>query len=208
MNTLDAVQAEYDRIAKSYDIRWRQYIDATLHIVEEVVTCDGHERLLDAPCGTGELEQRLLARWPALDIVGVDLSYEMLRQAEAKNVRGSVQWLRADVCALPLADERFDWVICANSFHYFRAPETALGEFRRVLRPNGQLVLVDWCDDYLMCRVCSLWLRWFRPAFYRTYSLRQCRSLLKRSGFVIEDERRFRVGRIWGMMRFVCGGIS
>ena len=186
----------------------KRTIDATLDIVEEVVRCDGHEQLLDAPCGTGELEQRLLARWPALHIVGVDLSHEMLRQAEAKDIQGSVRWLKADICALPMVNYSFDWVVCANSFHYFRAPETALGEFRRVLRPNGHLVLVDWCDNYLVCKMCSLWLRLSDPAFYRTYSLRQCRSMLKQSGFLIEDERRFRVGWIWGMMRFVCQGPS
>ena len=203
-SAIDAVQIEYDRLAVFYDQRWWQYIDATLRIVEDVVKCDGQERILDVPCGTGELEQRLLARWPGLYIVGVDLSREMLKQAQAKNVPGFVQWTRADICALPLADQSFDWVICANSFHYFRSPGTALRELRRVLRPNGRLVLVDWCDDYLMCKMCGLWLRWSDPAFYRTSSSQQCRSQLEQAGFVVADEQHFRVGWIWGMMRFVC----
>jgi ubiquinone/menaquinone biosynthesis C-methylase UbiE len=198
------VQAEYDRLAAFYDRRWRQYIDATLRIVGEVVECNGHERILDAPCGTGELEQQLLARWSELRIVGVDLSDGMLRQAAAKHVRAAVQWLRADVCVLPLADDSFDWVICANSFHYFHSPATALGELRRMLHPSGHLVLVDWCDDYLMCKLCSAWLRWSAPAFYRTYSLRECRSLLEQAGLLVEDQQHFRIGWIWGMMRFVC----
>jgi ubiquinone/menaquinone biosynthesis C-methylase UbiE len=200
----DAVQAEYDQLATFYDRRWRQYIDATLHIVEEVVECDGQEQILDVPCGTGELAQHLLARWPALRIVGVDLSHEMLKQAQAKDLQGFAQWTRADVCALPFTDESFDWVMCANSFHYFRSPETALRELRRVLRPHGRLVLVDWCDDYLMCKVCSLWLRWSDPAFYQTYSLPQCRSLLEQAGFLVDEVQHFRVGWIWGMMRVLC----
>jgi ubiquinone/menaquinone biosynthesis C-methylase UbiE len=198
------VEAEYDRLAAFYDRRWRQYVDATLRIVEEAVECEGHERMLDAPCGTGELERRLLLRWPSLRIVGVDVSREMVRQADAKDVKGSVRWLRADVRALPLADEIFDWVFCANSFHYFPSPLTALGEFRRVLRPGGRVVLVDWCDDYLTCKLCSLWLRWTEPAYNRTYSLRSCRSLLEQAGLLVEDMQHFRVGWIWGLMRFVC----
>jgi ubiquinone/menaquinone biosynthesis C-methylase UbiE len=201
---IDAVQVEYDRLAAFYDRRWRQYIDATLTIVEAVVKCDGHERILDVPCGTGELEQRLLTRWPGLSIVGVDLSHEMLKQAQSKSMPDFVEWIRADVCALPLADQTFDWVICANSFHYFHSPGTALRELTRVLRPNGQLVLVDWCDDYLTCKICSLWLRWEDPAFYRTSSLHQCRSQLEQAGLIVEDGQHFRVGWIWGMMRFVC----
>lgn len=198
-----AVAAEYDRLAASYDRRWREYIDATLGIVEDSVKCDGKVRILDAPCGTGKLEHRLLARWPDLHIVGVDLSDGMLRQA-TKDELGHAQWLRADVCKLPLTDESFDWVICANSFHYFRSPVMALGELRRVLRSSGRVVLVDWCDDYLLCKLCSAWLRWSAPAFYRTYSLRECSSLLEQAGLMIEDEQHFRVGWVWGIMSFVC----
>jgi ubiquinone/menaquinone biosynthesis C-methylase UbiE len=128
----------------------------------------------------------------------------MLKQGRSKDMRGLMQWLQGDVRSLPLADESFDWVVCANSFHYFRSPIVALRELRRVLKPSGRLVLVDWCDNYLMCKVCSLWLRWTDPAFHRTYSLRQCRSLLEEAGLLVEDQQLFRVGRIWGMMRFLC----
>lgn len=199
-----AVQAEYDRLADFYDRRWQKYIDATLRIVEQSVPFEGHERVLDAPCGTGELERRLLRHVPSLRIVGVDVSREMLRQAAAKDVEGCVQWMRADVSVLPLADESFDWVFCVNSFHYFRAPRKTLAEFHRVLRPGGRLVLVDWCDDYLTCKLCSLWLRFTTSAFNRTYSQRQCRLLVARAGLVVEDVQQFRVGLVWGLMRLIC----
>jgi ubiquinone/menaquinone biosynthesis C-methylase UbiE len=198
------VRQEYDRLAPFYDRRWREYLDATLGFVEEGLALNGNERILDAPCGTGELERRLLRRWADLKITGVDLSREMLAQAAAKDASQSVQWIEADVQELPLADASFDWVISANSFHYFRLPQKALAEFRRVLRPDGSLLLADWCDDYLMCKLCSLYLRWTDPAFHRTYSLRRCRSLLKKTGFHVEEARRVRVGRLWGMMRLDC----
>ena len=114
---------------------------------------------------------------------------------------GEVAWIQADATALPFPDESFDAVVCANSFHYFRAPEQSLAEMRRVLRSGGWLLLVDWCDDYLSCRACSLWLRWTDPAFYQTYSLADFRSLVESSGFEIQDAQRFRAGLIWGMMR-------
>lgn len=199
-----AVEAEYDRLSALYDRRWREYIDATLRIVEDVIDCKGRERILDAPCGTGELARRLLVRWPSVRIVGVDLSRGMLMQARAKDWNGSVQWMQTDVEALPTSDGTFDWVICANSFHYFRSPSSALRESFRVLRPGGRLVLVDWCDDFWSCKLCSLWLRWTDPAFNRTYSLRQCRTLLEHAGFRIENAKNCRVGWIWGLMRFVC----
>jgi ubiquinone/menaquinone biosynthesis C-methylase UbiE len=203
MRDTESVRKVYDRIAADYDRRWRPYIEVTLARIIEAASFDGREKVLDAPCGTGELEQRLLAAWPDLHVTGVDLSPAMLRCATQKEGLGSVSWIVADVSRLPLPDGEFDVVVCANSFHYFRAPEISLREIRRVLRRNGVFILVDWCDDYLTCKLCSLWLRWTHPAFYRTYSLRTCTSLLERSGFEVQDAEQFRVNWLWGMMRIV-----
>jgi ubiquinone/menaquinone biosynthesis C-methylase UbiE len=204
--TDDAAPArrEYDRLAAEYDRRWRPYIDATLTAVLEAVQLNGSEILLDVPCGTGELARRLLPRYPGLRIIGADISLDMLRQADAKAIGRQASWLEADVARLPLRDGSFDVVVCANSFHYFPFPEESLREFKRVLKADGTLVLVDWCDNYLTCKLCSLWLKWTDPAFRRMYSLRDCRTLLEDAGFQVESLHRFRVNWLWGMMRVVC----
>ena len=132
---------EYDILAPIYDRRWRRYIDATLRAILERVVFQGQERVLDIPCGTGELERMLFSRWPRLDVVGVDISPGMLRQADAKLRGECVSWVQADAIHLPFPDEYFDCAICANSFHYFRSPLASAREFHRVLRPGGWLVL-------------------------------------------------------------------
>ena len=201
---IEAVRRQYDRLANSYDRRWRAYVEVTLHAVVEGVGFAGHERVLDIACGTGELERLLLARWPALQIVGTDISLGMLRQASVKQANGRASWVQAEAAHLPFPDQLFDCALCANSFHYFRSPRKALREARRVLRPHGLFVLVDWCDDYLSCKLCALWLRLTDPAFCRAYTVRACRSLLEQSGFDVLHGDHFRVRPIWGMMRFVC----
>ena len=150
------------------------------------------------------MERLLLARWPALRVAGTDLSLGMLRQASAKEESRHASWVQAEAARLPFPDDAFDCAICANSFHYFRSPRQALREARRVLRPHGLFVLVDWCDDYLSCKLCALWLRLTDPAFCRAYTVRACRSLLEVSGFDVLHGDHFRVRPIWGMMRFVC----
>jgi ubiquinone/menaquinone biosynthesis C-methylase UbiE len=130
----------------------------------------------------------------------------MLKQAVGKSLRAS--WLQADAGRLPLADRSFDAVLCANSFHYFRNPARSLREMGRVLRPGGRLALVDWCDDYLTCKLCSHWLRWTDPAFYRTYGAGECQALLRGAGFEVFRDDRFRVGWLWGLMRFLARPVS
>lgn len=200
----DLVREAYDRLAPVYDRRWRPYIDATLRAVVEALRCAGQEELLDVACGTGELEKLLLVRWPGLRITGVDLSPSMLERAREKLECSTVSWVVADAASLGLADASFDYVVCASSFHYFSRPRQALREMHRVLRRTGTLVLVDWCDDYLTCKLCGIWLRWTDPAFQRTYSLRTCREMLEQEGFEVREAIRFRTGWIWGLMRFVC----
>jgi ubiquinone/menaquinone biosynthesis C-methylase UbiE len=128
----------------------------------------------------------------------------MLQQAVAKGIGGRVHWVQAEAARLPLPDGWFDWVVCANSFHYFRRPVAALEEMRRVLRPDGRLVLVDWCDDYLTCKLCSWWLRLTDPAFFNTYTTGGCQRLLQQAGFEVVQAERFRISWLWGLMRFVC----
>ncbi len=195
--------ATYDSLAASYDRRWWRYIDLSLAKVINAVCLQGDERILDVACGTGELEKRLFSRWPCLHITGLDLSPKMLAQARNKHLAGDVTWLAGEASHVPVPDKQFDVVICANSFHYFRKPLDCLREFRRTLVPNGTLVLVDWCDDYLTCKLCGVWLKLTDPAFFCTYTMRACREMIFDAGFDVVHSERFKVGWLWGMMLFV-----
>jgi ubiquinone/menaquinone biosynthesis C-methylase UbiE len=205
VGNVEPAKMAYEALAPSYDRRWRKYIDVSLARVLSALALEGRERVLDVACGTGELERRLFARWPDLHITGIDLCPRMLAQAQAKHIAGAVTWLEGEAEHLPAPDSQFDVVICANSFHYFRAPMNCLKEFRRCLVPTGTLILVDWCDDYLMCRLCSYWLRLTDPAFFCTYTMRACRHMLIDAGFDVNRAERFKVSWLWGMMLFGCG---
>jgi ubiquinone/menaquinone biosynthesis C-methylase UbiE len=208
LSEAETIRGEYDRLATRYDRRWRSYLAGTLSAVVESVDLHGEKLVLDVACGTGELERGLLARWPGLRVVGIDLSQGMLGRAAMKVGDAQVAWAVANSKQMPFSDGVFDHVICANSFHYFRAPEQALREMRRVLKPRGTLVIVDWCDDYLSCKLCSLWLKLTDPAFGRMYGMDTLGCLVKQAGFELEDSHHFRVGWTWGMMRLVCRRIA
>jgi ubiquinone/menaquinone biosynthesis C-methylase UbiE len=202
---VEPVKLAFDSLAPTYDRRWRSYIDMSLAKVLSALSLEDDERILDVACGTGELERQLFARWPGLRISAVDLCPRMLTQAREKHIAGDVTWIEGEASNLPVPSSQFHVVICANSFHYFRKPLECLREFHRCLIPNGKLVLVDWCDDYLMCKLCSIWLKLTDPAFFHIYKLGDCRDLIQEAGLDVIHSERFKVGWLWGMMMSVCG---
>jgi ubiquinone/menaquinone biosynthesis C-methylase UbiE len=197
-----SVQETYDRLASVYDRRWAHYTEATLRATLEGLDPSDGEIVLDLAAGTGELTRRLLGRYPGLRVVGLDLSQEMLLQGRTKRVGPPFELVQGHAGRLPWPSDSFDRIVCANSFHHFDAPERTLAEMRRVLRPGGWLTLTDWCDDYLSCRLCSLYLRLTDPSFQRAYTLNECHRQLEAAGFEVIDRRRFKIDWLWGLMRF------
>jgi phosphatidylethanolamine/phosphatidyl-N-methylethanolamine N-methyltransferase len=76
-------------------------------------------------------------------VVGIDLSFAMLRRVGEKPAGGGAPLVVADVAGLPFADASFDWVAETLVFCEVRDPIAGLRELRRVLRPGGRLVMLE-----------------------------------------------------------------
>lgn len=197
----DVVRQQYDKLADIYDQRWHSYITNTLLFLKTWADIAPQVTVLDVACGTGEFEQLLLAENPTQHIVGVDISSKMLAIARQKCLNYShVFFHQASVSSLPFTNQMFDIVICASAFHYFDSPETALSEIKRVLKPNGQVVILDWCKDYFLCRFYDLVLPFFDPAYKQCYTQAEFHHLLTSAGFEIQRHRKVRFGFFWELM--------
>jgi ubiquinone/menaquinone biosynthesis C-methylase UbiE len=101
--------------------------------------------VLDVGTGPGVLLVEIGRRRPDLRLTGIDLSPDMI-EAAARNLRplGERASARtADVTDLPFPDDSFDIVVSSFSLHHWDAPEAAVPELARVLRPGGRLYIYD-----------------------------------------------------------------
>lgn len=99
-------------------------------------------RVLEVAIGPGFLLPRYADRF---EVVGIDRNRRMLETARsALATRGlSASLVRADAVRLPFRDERFDCVLITMALSGLPRAAAAVTEFRRVLRPDGRLVLLD-----------------------------------------------------------------
>ena len=87
------------------------------------------DKVLDVGCGIGFVSQL----YPNFDIVGMDISDEMLK-------RNPHNWVKAPAEAIPFPDNHFDVVLCRSLLHHLDVPAKGMAEMARVLKPGGKFV--------------------------------------------------------------------
>lgn len=195
------VRQQYDSLASVYDQRWNWYVTSTLSFLKTWVNLSASDRILDIACGTGEFERLVLSENPTQQIVGVDISEEMLAIAHQKlHNFSNVSFQMGSASALPFPDQSFDVVVSASAFHYFDDPLAVMTEIKRVLKPSGKVVILDWCRDFLFCRILNIALKWTDPAHQQCYTQRELHNFFISSGFNIDASRKIRFGLFWGLM--------
>jgi ubiquinone/menaquinone biosynthesis C-methylase UbiE len=194
-----AVREEYATLAAEYDRRWSAYLTASTRETLRRLDVRPGERVLDVGCGTGILLASVRRAVPSAPCVGVDLAPAMLHGARHR-LGPDACLAAADAGRLPFGPQTFDVVVSTSSFHYWPDPSAGLSELRRVLRPGGRVVITDWCDDYVACRMCDLVLRIAGRAHGRAYGSAACAQLLERSGFTGTVVDRYKISWLWGLM--------
>jgi ubiquinone/menaquinone biosynthesis C-methylase UbiE len=145
-----------DDSARRYDTQVEVLFNGTANLIRRQALPPLHEvfagrdqrrlRLLDVGCGTGRFLDCVKQVWPRLPAVGLDLSEAYMREARRHLRRWSrTAFTVANAESLPLPDNSQDAVSSIFMVHELppKVRRVVIGEFARVLKPGGRLVLID-----------------------------------------------------------------
>jgi demethylmenaquinone methyltransferase/2-methoxy-6-polyprenyl-1,4-benzoquinol methylase len=171
----NAVQEMFDSIAPRYDVlnhvlsagvdRW--WWSRTARAFRPILR-KPQSVVLDLCCGTGDMSLALLRHRPeshdAAPILAVDFSHNMLARGAAKFASRNILPIEADALHLPIASESLDLITSAFGFRNLANYEEGLAELFRVLRPGGQIGILD-CNqpDGLVGALYSLYFKQVLP---------------------------------------------
>lgn len=138
---------EYDEAVKKYD-EWLE-VDLWKERLNMLgrIPVRSSQRILDVSTGTGAVIFGMMEVYPNItcEFVGTDLSIGLLRVAQQKFARASIEvpLFHSHVEELPFESQSFDIVTHFGGINTFKDIPTALKEWVRVLRPDGILVVAD-----------------------------------------------------------------
>jgi ubiquinone/menaquinone biosynthesis C-methylase UbiE len=131
----------YTRFARIYDVAvrrlpvWKTWLKKALPHIEG-------ERVLEASFGTGYLMMQYAGQH---ETSGVDYNARMVeiakRNLERSGIEAHIE--KANVESLPFEAEFFDTIVNTMAFSGYPDGDRAMSEFRRVLKPDGRLILMD-----------------------------------------------------------------
>ena len=166
--------------------------------VVDFVNLGNGSRILDVATGTGG--QAFSFAEKGYDVVGIDLSKDMLKVANKKNRHENLKFKVADATRIPFENNHFD-VSCV-SFALHDMPlnirEKTLEEMLRVTKPKGIIVIVDYALSknkiirYLIYR----FIESFETKFYPGFIKSNLETLFRKYGIEIENEHSVLFGAV------------
>ncbi len=165
----------------------------------------GSIRILDIATGTGRTLMQIRGAFPEVELLGIDLSGEYLRQASHfLNSRGKkfAQLIRANAEKIPFPNSSMQALTCVFLLHELprKARQNVIDECWRVIEPGGVFVLADSIqieDSPQFSVIMEDFHKIFHEPYYNDYIHDNIKEKLIKSGFISITSQTHFMTRVW-----------
>lgn len=141
--------------------------------------------IIDLGTADGLMLSIIKNSFPSVKCVGIEYSLELLK---AKN-DSRITVLQGDVNSLPMPDNSFDIAVATAIIEHIPNPKRMLEEVKRVLRPNGLIILTS--PDPFWERVATIVGHLPNEQHYKVMNLRELISFFNEVGYEILEQKKF-----------------
>jgi len=163
------VAAVEQAVIEQFEGSGEQWVEATVLVddfeLQAVISLLGQptppqNRLLDIGSGRGRFDSSLQKR--GFMVTGVEPAANLVN--EARQLNPTAEFIVGSATRLPFQDNHFDYAICVEVLEHIPDTDQAISEMRRVLRPGGQLVIIDKNINSLhyLHFIPTRWWKWWR----------------------------------------------
>ena len=189
MNQIDIIKKEFT-IQSSNNFNGYMTTSDKQHFnnnVIEIIDPYGNENVLEIACGTCAFG-RMLA--PHISkIYELDVTEAMLEIGKKENEKAginNVEYVVGEAEQLPFPNNTFDIVVTRLAFHHFKDPKMVFNEMCRVLKDNGQLVIIDMLARQQSNEIADIYEKLRDPSHIKCLTLDEFNSMAQNHNMRIE----------------------
>jgi ubiquinone/menaquinone biosynthesis C-methylase UbiE len=156
-----------------------------LRILRSMTLKRNIQSVLEIGCGNGNGTKLIKKYFSPDNITAIDLDERMIKIAQKRNKDSSVSFKIMDASNLDFPDKRFDAIFDFGIIHHIPNWKDCLVELKRVLLPNGELIIEDLSLDSFTKGTGKLWKILSDHPYESMYTAAEFTEFLKEIGFKI-----------------------
>lgn len=144
------VDAFYNSISKNYTESIRRCVPQYSEMLHSIFTYQkpdfNPKEILELGCGTGNLTQLIILRYPNAKITAIDISEEIINECKSRIAFQNIEFIKSDFKELELPQNTFDLIVSSISIHHIN-DEAKKVMFRKLYQAQPSKGVFSFCDQ-------------------------------------------------------------
>ena len=156
-----------------------------LKILREMTSINNIQTVLEIGCGNGNGTKLIKKYFSPKNIIAIDIDERMINIAQNRNIDSTILYKIMDASKLDFPDKQFDAIFDFGIIHHIPNWKDCLTELKRILKPNGELILEDLSIYSFTIGIGKLWKILSSHPYDCMYTPKQFTEFMEESGFKI-----------------------